>query len=482
MLDDALYIPGAEGVRLEDLHRFTDLCPRHRYSFAATVQRLLLELKKRPPRDYCDCVTKGPRRSSKQHRRRSRSAAPAGFAASPIVSTSEKTRRGDDGEREPPLDPSILWAYELNHLVTAYKWIIKNRDKSYARCSSTVLVYQLRRSRTLPPGLYVYVKRSPHVDCCLERPICVIDQFAGQQETRVDLPECVFIDLFPGRDNYSAMYFVSRTLLSGLDCVEYSNRAFGELSAMSFVDYKSPGHNVTTCKHHQVAVRNKSSYIMDLRWNSFDTKTDCLDAIPKMKGLKALIWSNHSEHNQDIETTVLSWLNGYTNQLPDDVTMVDCTNERNGVRYILLDMVDYKGRLPRAPAVGSSVFMRLSFTGDRNLANQTIGTLPRNVARMGSPSDNNDDSTDGQSWYALPPSLGYNNPTPFSYGTCTGSKWHHHREDYAQLVEWTRSQKGGDCSDLAVQYTLYYHEAKCEYRMMLTHIVNDSQPNYMFRL
>lgn len=467
VLGDALYVPGAEGVRLAEVKNFTEYtCPDHRFNFTNSLRLLQSKVTPCGPRD-CSCVLW--ERQSRKQRCRERT---VDDRSSSVVAS--ETAGCDEADRSQLFnDASVLWAYELNHIVTAYGWIMKNRTQRFVKCSNAVLVYQPRRSRVLPPGLYIYAKKPRHIDCTAERPICVIEQFAGQIEPSAELPERVFIDVFPGRDNYSAVYAVSRTL-SVVENVEYSNRVFGELSAMALVDYRSTV--AVACKHHQVAIRNKTVYVLDLRWNGMNTKTDCLKAIPKLRGIKALIWSNHNENNQDIEANVLSWLSGHTNQLPTSVNLIDYTTERNGIRYIILDIGEYKSKLPRAPRLGTSVFMPVYFIGDRKLASQAIGTLPTNMARMGSP------CTDpALRWYALP-SLGFCNPTPFSHGTLTDSTWQCSQEDHSRLVEWTLQTAGSECSGLAVQYTLYYHEIKREYKMMMTHTLPDAQDMCMFRL
>ncbi|MEQ2183205.1 hypothetical protein GOODEAATRI_030298, partial [Goodea atripinnis] len=137
----------------------------------------------------------------------------------------------------------VLWAYEMEAMVEAYKRIIQNRSCFCLGCSeTTIVVYKLRARNGLPPGLCVYRRPLVHVGCLSERPLLVIDQF-NLSASYEGLPGAILISVFPEREQYSAMHVIhSELAMSGS---EYGNRLFGEAKALEIVDVRvqaPPGH------------------------------------------------------------------------------------------------------------------------------------------------------------------------------------------------------------------------------------------------
>lgn len=374
---------------------------------------------------------------------------------------------------------SVLWQYEMNHLSTVYKWMLTNRTGRYAKCCTAVVVYQIKASATLPPGFYVYKRKPRHFGCTLERPIEILDQFNFvASECNHSLPNTITVHMFPGRESYSAMYILNRKVESGRPCTmipEYGNRVFGEVAALGILDTRTTD-TFTACKHHMVAVRNERMCVLDLRWRAMETKSACLDAIPKVRGLKAVMWSNHSDAVQDVECSILAWLFGLSNTLPKEVQLVDYSDKHLGVRYILVDMDMYPGPLPKPPCSTESCYVHIYFLGDRKHASSAIGKVPASKSRMGSPLE------PFECWYVLP-ALDFCQPTPFSCGVKSDTRMEFPLDKRSQLSEWTTNTDAGACQGLAVQHTLYYHATKKEYKMMICHTVTDTDTSLsMFRL
>lgn len=380
-----------------------------------------------------------------------------------------------------------LWAHEIETVVKAYKWMIQFRGQDYAKCSEAVIVYQLRRSQSLPAGLYVYKTCPLHFGCTAERPVAVLDQFnfVSHPDHNLDrfggdtLPKIITIDLFPGCDNYSAVYVMDRKIhfVAPL-CEWYNNRMFGEARALGFVS-SHPTPEPAYCDYHLVGMRNSQVCVMDLRWNAFETKIACRRAIPKIRGMQAVLWSNHENNFQDVECTVLAWLFGVSNELPKEVQLIDYKNEALGVRYIVMNMDKFPGVLPDPPVSNTSLFIHTHFTGDLKLATKAIGTLPSGRSRMASPHYADDAFA---VWYALPPKMGRLQPTPFSCGT-TRVQANLPDNFKKSLLDWSMEQDGANCMAIAVQHTLYFHHRQGGYKMMLTHIVRDNDTSLdIFRL
>lgn len=83
-----------------------------------------------------------------------------------------------------------------------------------------------------------------------------------------------------------------------------------------------------------------------------------------MRGLQAVVWSNHNATFQDIECKVLTWIFGLSNELPKEVQLIDYKSEAYGLRYILMDMETFPGVLPQPPSGTASFFIRTHFMGD----------------------------------------------------------------------------------------------------------------------
>lgn len=461
-----MYVPRAEGFDLTELKAVTP-CSTHRFNFRHTADMLLRHACKTT---QCCCVSRNPKDKSKED------------SDSLSAVQVKRKKEGGAGESKRVHAKKVLWTYEINSLVTAYRWLLENRSREYAKCCDAVIVYQLKRSLCLPPGLYVYRTRPRHFGCILERPIAVVEQFnfVGRLE-QAELPKAITIDMFPGRDNFSSMYILTRKLMfeDGNKKVipEYGNRMFGEATALGIVE--SYGHgSVAACEHHEVAIRTERVCVLDLRWKGLDTKTLCVEAVPKLRGLKAVLWSNHSSDVQEIECKVLTWLFGLANELPREVEMIDYSHEALGVRYILVDMDTFPEVLPKPTCEGVSFYIHTYFTGDLKLARNAIGDVSGTRSRMGSPRPYN--SFDF--WYTLQ-AIGHCHPTPFTCGLRHARATIITDEFKKILIDWTLSMDGSKCEGLAVQHTLYYHWERSQYKMMITHTLVDKDSTLsMFKL
>lgn len=366
----------------------------------------------------------------------------------------------------------ILWAYEMDSVVTAYRWLMQNRSLKYAKCCNAVIVYQLKKSKSLPPGLYIYRHRPSHFGCTEERPLKVVDQFNfggsyDQFRSNEGLPSSITIDMFPGCDNYSCLYVISRN--TRITVPEYSNRIFGEATALGIMEPCS-AINATACEHVDVAMRTERACVIDLRWKGFDTKTACIKAIPKVRGLQAVVWSNHGGSIQEIECKVLTWLFGLSNELPKEVQLIDYKREALGIRYILMDMETFPGLLPKPPSKNESFFIQTYFMGDMTLATNVIGEVPGTRSRMASPCPT---TLAFAYWYSLP-NMGYCQPTPFTCGVRRGRASMITDTLKSSLLQWALEKDGSSCLAIAVQHTLYYHAVEMKYKMMVTHTVMDN--------
>lgn len=466
VVGDAIYVTEAEGLRLDNLtEEIVQPCPSHKHSFKHAAG-LLVRRASRNKRCPCE--------SSSSARRRNR-VSDNGGVSSFVRDRPEDAARPRGGGRGTDADGRrrALWAYEMDPVVTAYRWLVRNRSREYPRCCDAVIVYQLKRSRWLPPGLYVYRTRPPHFGCTKERPLTVVDQFnftvshSKRFGDREGLPSAIAIEMFPGRDNVSALYVVSRKL--SVPVPEYGNRLFAEARALGIAESCLITRAVA-CEHHEVAMRTERVCVIDLRWKGFDTTSECLRAIPRVRGLQAVVWSNHSGNVQEIESKVLTWLFGLSNELPREVQMIDYKREALGVKYILMDMDTFPGVLPTPPSGDSSFFIHTHFTGDVTLATSGIGDVSGARSRMGSPCPN---ASPFPFWYSLP-DLGHCQPTPFSCGVRRGSASTVTEAFKSSLLEWALEQDGTSCLALAVQHTLYYHAGDAAYKMMVSHTVMDN--------
>lgn len=460
VIDDMVYVPGAEGFRLTEMMSVAP-CSDHRFNFAHSVH-VLLQRTSGSAKVRCPCDQRTDGKAGDIVRR-------VDHVRHDRVSARAAAYRARSGGRS-------LWAFEMSQVVTAYRWILNHRSTDYTKCCDAVVVYQIQRSKWLPPGLYVYRRRPTHFGCTVDRPVAVIEQF-NLNRTAVDpeLPNAITIDMFPGCDNYSAMYIVTRK--QSRLTPEYGNRIFGEAAALGIVESVHPPGYMSASERYEVAIRTERMYVLDLRWKAFDTRTRCVHAIPRIKGMKAILWSNHNGDVQNTECKVLSWLFGHSNELPSDVQMVDYTAETLGVRYILVDMDTFTGVLPQPPRAGMSFFTHTHFTGDLATATAAIGHVTGPRSRMGSPCQGKPLDV----WYTLP-SMGSCHPTPYTCGDRYADV-NITDEMKADLIEWTLKTDAADCQGLAVQHTLYYHWETAQYKMMLCHTVPDADTSLnMFRL
>ena len=473
VIDGMMYVPGAEGVRPSDLlDERVKTCSEHKFNFRHTI-RLLAQ---HAPRNGTSCSCgQSPSLEQQEKREVWRTSMRA-----PFVTYGDHVSPGGRvacSTRYKPAAITTLWAYELDHVVTAYRWLMHNRHK-FTKCCSAVIVYQLTESASLPAGLYVYMSLPAHLGCTLKRPLAVVDQFnfSGSHEmTFGSMVPAITLDMFPGRDSFSAVYVIKRTL--GLNATEYSNRLFGEAMVLNLI-HPCAAANATSCNHYEVAIRTERVFVLDLRWKGFNTKSACVKAVPKIRGLQAVIWSNHLANSQDIECAVLAWLFDMVNELPKEVQLIDNSNHPVGVRYILMDVTKFTGKLPQAPDRENSWFIHVHFSGDVQLALAAIGTLAISTSRMGSPSPAQEAFA---YWYMLP--MGNFQPTPFSCGLRhNGSPPVIPSHAKKALVDWTRETEAGQCMGLGVQYTFYYHAIERCYKMMISHIVTDPTNLHIFTL
>lgn len=468
VIEGTLYISGAEGLRLSDIGEGSMVpCPEHRFNYWHTITLL----------KQCSSTSScGSEQSERQNVR-----------VCPFMWQSQCAKCADAGKKCVPLihnsGPSNnLWAEELDTVVTAYAWLLKNRNRMYPKCSEAVIVLQLRKSQSLPAGLYVYRTRPQHFGCTLEGPVTILDQFnfictpVPRQEA---IPDAIIIDMFPGRDNFSSIYVIEREQI-GLT-PEYGNRIFGEAMAMGLIQaYSDSGIRATPCKFQDIALRTEAACVVDLRWKGFDTKTSCIASVPKLRGLLGLVWSNHIDDYQETEQSVLLWVFGFSTKLPKQVHMVDYKSEVLGVRYIIMETDTYPGPMPSPPCRNSSYFIHTYFIGDLKLAHNAIGCVPESRSRMGTPCQ----ISTGTSafWYSLTectPCL----PTPFSCGVKCDHTVQPMDEVMTSLINWTLEQDGASCLALAVQHTLYYVAWERKYKIMITHTVMDCDKSlHIFKL
>lgn len=464
-------------------------CPAHRFNFKQTVSMLL------------DCASINKQCSCKSyHSAGNRKKMLAGTKCSPnvhnnpenprcsppiggLVGVKKKNTSGcstrDLQGYESVKDksrPLPLWGYEIDSLVTVYWWIMQNRSLYYPKCSKAVIVYQMKRSTSLPPGLYVYRTPLSHFGCTVERPLKVLDQFNFVSHSNDfgkwdELPSSITIDMFPGHDNISVVYKIKRPLQ--IHVPEYGDRLYGEARAMGVVDPSMPGHG---CAYHNVALRTKDAYVIDLRWKGFHTKTACIKAIPRLKGMQAVVWSNHNVNCQNIECAILQWILGLLNELPKEVQMIDYSQERLGVMYIQMEMDTFPGLLPEPPSRKESFFIHAYFIGDYQLATNAIGEITSPRSRIGTPCLNVSTLSE---WYILP-DLKHRTPTPFDCGLRHECEFVITEKFKTSLQEWIFKQDGSSCQGLAVQFTLYYDANTMQYKTIISHTVmaNDSSLNF----
>lgn len=474
VVGNMIYVAGAEGLSLSDLTEETvKPCPIHRFNLRHITDTLLRYASNNK---RCCCESAGSK------------TVPFEESVYPFLDEAPEkdrvqivTERGGTRDTSRSTRRRVLWAYEMDNMVAAYKWLIRNRSHNYPKCCEAVIVYQLRRSQSLPSGLYIYRTQPTHFGCTVERPLMVLDQFNFVSQTQhlglnTGLPHAITIKMFPGRENFSVLYVINRNLAIrnlAISGPEYGNRMFGEAKALGMVD---PCLSASSCEHEDVAMRTERMCVIDLRWKGFDTKSDCIKAIPKLKGLQALVWCNHSSDPTGIECKVLAWLFDIENQLPKEVHLIDYKREMLSVGYILMDMDTFPGSLPKPPTKKSTYFVHTYFAGDLRLATDGIGEVPEYRSRMGSPSRNNCFNF----WYSLP-TLGCCQPTPFSCGVRHEQVSEITDDFKTHLQEWVLGKDGTSCMGLAVQHTLYYHAVDMKYKLMVSHTVMNNDLN-IFKL
>ena len=333
----------------------------------------------------------------------------------------------------------------------------------------------MKRSKSLPPGLYVYRTLPSHFNCTAERPLAVIDQFDGPAPgTHPTVPSWISIDMFPGKASFSAIYVVSR-IQHDCKTAKYSNRMYADALALGLTD---PSVGAELCTRHNVGLRNDRMYVMDLRWNSFNTRTECAKAIPRVKGLRGLFWSNHTSETRRVEREVLFWLFGYTNELPREVQTVDNPGEKHQVRFLLMELTGFREGLPRPPSNTTSWFLHVYFEGDFKIATHTIGIVPEGMRRISAPVKDDEENY----WHHMKLSRG-DKPTPYSVGTSYKSTvYGQDTKLLCEIQKYVFKETGG-CMAVAVNYTLYYDSVFRQYAVMVCHTVLETNDEpHVFRL
>ncbi|KAJ8399848.1 hypothetical protein AAFF_G00405780 [Aldrovandia affinis] len=226
-------------------------------------------------------------------------------------------------------------------------------------CGFTVLVR--RKSYGLPPGLYLYSQPRPENGKLLE----VLEQHGVSVADSI--PATLTVRVFPGTDNCSA-----------------TNRLYGDAQALEVL--KSGGRYIG-CDLVDTGLRNSQRCVVDLRWKASDLLSECCAAVPRIRGLKAVVWQNDSEPRA-AETSVVPWLRGFGN-LHARVSLIDYTQEHYVFAYMIADLDIFPGRaeLPGPLDRRRSYFTHAYVEGDVKLASAVIGKLPNGSMRMSYPGD-----------------------------------------------------------------------------------------------
>ena len=348
----------------------------------------------------------------------------------------------------------LLWASESLLVARAYQWIMTLRRQNLPGCSMTVLV-RLRKSDCLPPGIYLYSRPRPETGTLLE----VLEQCGVS--VAENIPATLSIRLFPGTNPCSAMYIIKRKKEKTL-FTEYSNRLYGETLCMGSIE-----HNVKTigCNLLDIGMRNDQKYVVDLRWKAGDLLKDCIAAVPKIHGLRAVLW--HNDHNSyALEESVVAWIHGSMNPLDPRMTVIDHSAERFDFAF-RTEKVS-RSDLPEPPDRRRSYFACTYVEGDVDLASAVIGKLPIGSMRMGHPGNMN-----LLTWYELS-CVGVGcNPTPLSEGKLVPEV--PASQSLIDTTTWKNIQSVSKSRVLALMHTLYYSCISCEYSIMVTHVLGFDQ-------
>ncbi|KAK2813584.1 hypothetical protein Q5P01_000741 [Channa striata] len=466
VMGDELYVPGAEGVNLKSLREDTlHLCSSHRFNFRRAVAELIAHA---PKDERCSCENGRVSVKSSSLGKEMRAAADEVVKAD----TPGASRRGRGSlAREKPRTPGSI---PVGLRARARGRRVQVADPAQERELPQVLrrgVGVSDRTLSEPAPRPIRVQVAPLSLRLLEAEASDRGgsvQLRGRPKGDGRLPDAITIDAFPGRDNFSALYVIGRRI--ALPAPEYGNRLFGEAVALGLIDPGSSAKAIS-CEHHQVAMRTEQACVIDLRWNAFDVMSSCLNAVPKIRGMHAVVWSNHAEDPQKTESDVLTWLFGYSNTLPRSVHTVDYKNETLGIRYILLDTDGFNGTMPEPPDGNASCFVHTYFEGDERFASAAVGEVPGTASRMGSPCPN---SKAFATWYELPTSLGSSQPTPFSGGVSLRRSPVVSEDLRVSFTEWARrDNEGTSCMSIAVQHTLYYHAKHKKYKLMFHRLAMD---------
>lgn len=179
VIGNMIYVGGAESLSLSDLmEEILKPCPAHKFNFRHTVGTLLqhASMNKR-----CSCES-SPGYSANQKNEVTEETRVCPFVDKEPKKACAQRLKGGGGEVAGNSDSSgstrtILWAYEVDNVVAAYKWLIHSQSCSYPKCCEAVIVYQLKRSQSFLSGLYIYKTQPTHFSCTAKRPLMVLDQF-----------------------------------------------------------------------------------------------------------------------------------------------------------------------------------------------------------------------------------------------------------------------------------------------------------------
>lgn len=432
VIDNRVFICGAVGKPLEELClRREDICELHINSIPSILANLA--------KGNSEAILSS--RGDQQKKRHTSSVKAQLFIASEGVAFRKDLTK-------------LLWAREYSLVERAYKWTMTLRRQNLPGCGLTVLI-RLRKSDGLPPGLYLYSQPQPEIGTLLE----VLEQ--NGVSVAESMPATLSIRVFPGTDPCSAMYIIKRKTEKTVP-TEYSNRLYGETMFMGSIE-----HNVQPigCDFLDIGLRNNQKYVVDLRWKAGDLLKDCISAVPKIRGLKAVVWRNDHD-SYALEESIVAWIHGSMNPLDPRTTIIDYSAEQFdfAFRTEKVSRLD----LPEPPDRMRSYFTHTYVEGDVDLASTVIGKLPNGSMRMGYPGNMN-----SFTWYEMS-SLGVGcNPTPLSEGKPVPgvpASW-----SLLDTRTWKNIQPISGSHFLAVMHTLYYSCVNCEYSIMITHVLGFDQ-------
>lgn len=99
-------------------------CSEHKFTFKHTIAKLSIPASKGK---RCSC-------QSSTHKHHGKSSP---FIQGQKEQSGKRTLGGDNRKKR------VLWVYEMDNLVIAYKWLMQTRSRRYTKCSDAMIVYQL---------------------------------------------------------------------------------------------------------------------------------------------------------------------------------------------------------------------------------------------------------------------------------------------------------------------------------------------------